>query len=94
MRSLGCSVAAKRPLARAPPGKLSWDETVVDLCNIEFRQVGDGYLFGGDIFQTIEGCGSNPTAMQDAFYELGLPEMACLTVTSGGVDHGFCAPLA
>jgi hypothetical protein len=74
-------------------GTLIWDETVVDLCNIQFRHVGDGYLFVGDIFQTVEGCGSNPTAMQDAFDEFGIPNVACLTVTAGGVDHEYCAPL-
>lgn len=75
-------------------GRLIWDETEVDLCNISLRHVGDGYLYVGDIFQTIEGCGSNPTAMQDAFDEFGLPDMACLTVTSRGVDHEHCAPLS
>jgi hypothetical protein len=74
-------------------GKLIWDETVVDLCNVEFRHVGDGYLFVGDIFQTIEGCGSNPTAMQDAFDQFGLPETACVAVRVGGVDDEYCAPL-
>jgi hypothetical protein len=73
-------------------GKLIWDERVVDLCQIGFG-VEDGSLQIGDIFQTTEGCGSNPTAMQDAFNEFGLPETACLTVRFGGVDHEYCAPL-
>jgi hypothetical protein len=75
-------------------GELIWDETVVDLCNIGFRHVGDGYLFVGDIFQTIEGCGSNPTAMQDAFDTYGLPATACLAVEVEGTDHEYCAPLS
>lgn len=77
-------------------GRLIWvpfGETVVDLCGIEIRQEGNGFLHIGDIFQTSEGCGSNPTAMQDAFDEIGLPETACVTVTVGGVDHEYCAPL-
>jgi hypothetical protein len=44
-------------------GRLIWDETVVDLCGIGFDR-GNGFLQIGDIFQTTEGCGSNPTAMQ------------------------------
>ena len=74
-------------------GKLIWDETVVDLCRIGIRNLEDGFLHIGDIFQTSEGCGSNPTAMQDAFDEFGLPETACVTVTVGGEDHEYCAPL-
>jgi hypothetical protein len=75
-------------------GTLIWDETVVDLCNIEIRHVGDGFLHLGDIFGTNEGCGSNPTAMQDAFDEFGLPETACVAVRVGGLDHEYCAPLS
>jgi hypothetical protein len=74
-------------------GRLMWDETVVDLCNIGM-DVGDGFLHIGDTFQTIEGCGANPTAMQDAFDEFGLPETACLAVRVDGVDHEYCAPLS
>lgn len=74
-------------------GRLIWDQTVVDLCGINIRREGDGFLHIGDIFQTTEGCGSNPTAMQDAFDESGLPETACLTVRFGRVDHEYCAPL-
>ncbi len=74
-------------------GRLVWDETVVELCNIGIDGVGGGSVHIGDIFQTIEGCGANPNAMQEAFDEFGLPETACLVVTSGGVDHEYCAPL-
>ena len=74
-------------------GRLIWDQTVVDLCGIDIRREGDGFLHIGDIFQTSEGCGNNPTAMQDAFDQFGLPETACLTVRFGGVDHEYCAPL-
>jgi hypothetical protein len=73
-------------------GRLIWDEKVVDLCQIGFG-MGDGFPQIGDIFQTTEGCGSNPTAMQDAFDEFGLPETACVTVTVDGLDHEYCAPL-
>jgi hypothetical protein len=75
-------------------GRLIWDETVVDLCRIDIRQEGVGFIHVGDIFQTTEGCGSNPTAMQDAFDEFGLPETACVTVRFGGLDHDYCAPLS
>jgi hypothetical protein len=74
-------------------GRLIWDETVVDLCTIHIRQEGVGFLHIGDIFQTSEGCGNNPTAMQDAFDDFGLPETACVTVSFDGVDHEYCAPL-
>jgi hypothetical protein len=74
-------------------GRLVWDETVVDLCNIEIREMGDGFLHIGDAFQTIEGCGTNPTAMQDAFDEYGFPETGCVAVRADGVDHEYCAPL-
>jgi hypothetical protein len=74
-------------------GRLMWDETVVDLCNIGLDDVGDGFLHIGDTFQTIEGCGANPTAMQDAFDEFGLPETACVAVRLDGVDYEYCAPL-
>ena len=74
-------------------GKLIWDETVVELCNIGM-DVGDGFLHIGDTFQTIEGCGANPNAMQAAFDEFGLPETACLAVRTGGLDHEYCAPLS
>jgi len=75
-------------------GKLIWDETVVDLCNIDIRDVGVGFLHIGDIFGTDEGCGSNPTAMQEAFDEFGLPETACVAVRVGGLDYEHCAPLS
>jgi hypothetical protein len=74
-------------------GRLIWDETVVDLCRIDIRHVGRRFLHVGDIFETLEGCGTNPTAMQDAFDEFGLPTTACVTVTVGGFDHEYCEPL-
>jgi hypothetical protein len=74
-------------------GRLIWEGTVVDLCTIHIRQERVGFLHFGDIFGTDEGCESNPTAMKDAFDEFGLPETACLTVTVGGDDHEYCAPL-
>ena len=74
-------------------GRLIWDETVVDLCGISIRDVGDSFLRIGDIFGTSEGCGSNPAAMQDAFDQFGMPETACIAVGLDGVDHEYCAPL-
>ena len=74
-------------------GRLVWDETVVDLCRIEIREVGVGFVHVGDIFGTDEGCGADPAAMQRAFDEFGLPETACVTVTVDGTDHDYCAPL-
>lgn len=72
-------------------GRLIWDETVVDLCNTEVRDGGDGLFRIGDIFQTSEGCGNNPTALQDAFDDFGLT--GCLTVRFGQVGYKYCAPL-
>jgi len=74
-------------------GRLIWAETVVDLCGISIRADEDALLHVGDIFQTTEGCGSNPTAMQDAFDAYGLPESACVSMTAGDVEHEYCAPL-
>ena len=74
-------------------GRLIWPETEVDLCATEIRAAGDGFLHVGDIFQTTEGCGNNPTAIQDAFEEYGLPERACVAATFGGADHEYCEPL-
>ena len=75
-------------------GRLIWDETVVDLCGIDIREVGPGFVHVGDIFGSDEGCGSNPTAMQDAFDEFGLPVTACVAVRVAGFDHEYCAPLS
>jgi hypothetical protein len=90
-------IADVRPLmvdlVEGVSGRLIWDETVVDLCSIDIRHVGDSFVHVGDIFETFEGCGSNPTAMQDAFDNYGLPEKACVAATVGGVDHEYCAPL-
>ena len=74
-------------------GRLIWDTTVVELCNIGIDDVRGNFVQIGDIFQTVEGCGTNPNAMQEAFDELGMPELACLVVATGGVDHEYCAPL-
>jgi dipeptidyl aminopeptidase/acylaminoacyl peptidase len=75
-------------------GRLIWDETVVDLCRIDIREVGPGFVHIGDIFGSDEGCGRNPTAMQDAFDTFGLPATACVAVGVAGVDHQYCAPLS
>jgi glucose/arabinose dehydrogenase len=80
-------------LVEGVSGRLIWDETVVDLCAIGTEQEGGGLLHLGDTFQTTEGCGTNPTAMRDAFDEFGLPEKGCLTATVDGVDYEYCAPL-
>ena len=76
-------------------GTMEWNETVVDLCNIEIRNQGSGFVHVGDGFQsnTQGGCESDPDAMQDAFDQYGLPEQACLVVTAGGIDDQYCAPL-
>ncbi|NNC40609.1 MAG: hypothetical protein HKN95_07940, partial [Acidimicrobiia bacterium] len=80
-------------LVEGVSGTLIWDETVVDLCAIGTEQEGVGLLHIGDTFQTTEGCGDNPTAMQDAFDDFGLPKRACVMVTVDGLDHEYCAPL-
>ncbi len=74
-------------------GRLVWEETIVELCGIAIRCAGEGFLHIGDILQTIEGCGDDPTAMQSAFDEFGLPRMACVSISFDGVDYEHCAPL-
>ena len=92
-----CTIVDVRPLTsdqvEGTSGRLIWEETVVDLCGIDIREVGPGFVRIGDIFGTDEGCGSNRTAMQDAFDEFGLPETACVAFRVAGVDHEYCAPL-
>lgn len=41
-------------------GQLIWDETAVDLCNINIDLEYAGWVYVGDTFDTIEGCGVNP----------------------------------
>jgi hypothetical protein len=77
-------------------GSLAWEaeDTVVHLCSVTVRDVGDGYVHIGDGYQTIEGCGDDPTAMQDAFDTFGAPDYACVgVVTTSGDQHEYCAPL-
>ena len=74
-------------------GRLVWPETEIELCNVEVRSVGDGFVEIGDIFSTNEACDTD-TGMQDAFDEFGPPETACVYVrAAGGVDDEHCAPL-
>lgn len=72
-------------------GRLLWDETTVELCGVDFRGSWARRNEIGDIFATTEGCEPNPTAMQDAVDEYGLPSAGCLTLTYEGVAHDFCA---
>jgi hypothetical protein len=74
-------------------GRLVWDGVVVDLCNVGIRESGDMFVHIGDIFRIDEGCGADPTAMQDAFDKYGTPDTGCLTVKAEGVEHEYCAPL-
>lgn len=77
-------------------GYLVWEaeNTVVDLCSVEVRDAGNGYVHIGDGYQTIEGCGDDPTAMQDAFDAFGPPDHACVgLVTTSGDEHKYCSPL-
>jgi len=88
-------------------GRLVWDKTEVILCDdptfppvldnrfISIREVGDGFLKIGDGFQSDtqgEGCGINEK-MAAAFEKLGVPNEACVSVTTGGVEYEYCAPL-
>jgi hypothetical protein len=76
-------------------GSLIWNGMIVELCRIGVDR-DDGFLGVGDIFQTTEGCGPNPTAMQDAFDEFGLPDDACVIIHLEGHDQpiAHCAPLS
>ena len=92
------TIAAVRPLTEAAIedlyGFLVWDgETVVDLCNVEVRGGGSGYVHIGDGYQTTEGCGTNPNAMQEAFDLLGLPDIACVGVVTNDRSYRYCASL-
>lgn len=86
-------------------GRLVWGETEVVLCSnlapdefgefVSIREVGDGFLWIGDGFQSNsqgEGCDINDE-MADAFALFGLPTTACLSATTGGSGTEFCAPL-
>jgi hypothetical protein len=77
-------------------GRLVWNETRVELCGIRIRSAEDGFLVIGDIFQTTEGCGSKPAAMQDAFDEFGLPDEGCVFIDVNGHDQplSYCGPLS
>ncbi len=75
-------------------GRLVWEQGEVQLCGIEFRdEVESGRLAVGDIFQTTEGCGDDPTAMQDAFDEFGQPTEGCVEATLDGNTYAYCQPL-
>lgn len=75
-------------------GRLVWEQGEVALCGVKYRfEAGEGRLGVGDIFQTTEGCGDDPTAMQDAFDQFGLPVEGCVVATLDGVRHEYCAPL-
>ena len=88
-------------------GRLVWDQTQVTLCAdptfppvegdkfVSIRAVGSGFLAIGDGFESNTqgvGCGIN-AAMQSAFDIFGLPNEACISVTTGGVNYEYCAPL-
>lgn len=92
------TVAEVRPLTEDEvgdlSGKLVWTKKrTVDLCYISVRGFGDGYVHIGDGYQTTEGCDPDPTAMQDAFDNYGLPKHACVAVTVAGHTYEYCAPL-
>jgi hypothetical protein len=75
-------------------GTLAWDDTIVDLCAIGI-DFGGGVFEVGDIFETTEGCGSNPNAMQDAFDAYGTPAQACVHIQADdGILHSICEPLS
>jgi len=77
-------------------GRLVWIAVTVELCNVQLRFVDEGaeVLHFGDGYQTTEGCGENPTAMQDAFDKYGPPRTACLHIVSLNSGAGeYCGPL-
>ena len=75
-------------------GILIWNETEVEFCNAEVRGTGSDFVRIGQGFETSEDpeCG-DASAIQDAFDNFGLPVNACVSVTTGGVDYSYCAPL-
>lgn len=73
-------------------GRLVWDATEIELCTIEIRAIGDGFVQVGNIFSAAEDCDGDTTVL-DAFDRLGPPPTACLLVRSDGVDDEHCAPL-
>ena len=89
-------------------GWLVWNETQIVLCAdptfppvqtgsyIKIRDEGDGFLTIGDGFESNNQGGDEcdiGTLMQSAFDDFGLPETACLSVRSSGVNNEYCAPL-
>jgi len=75
-------------------GNLVWEQGEIELCGIGFRdEVEEGHLAVGDIFQTTEGCGDDPTAMQDAFDEFGPPTEGCVEARLGDGTYEYCALL-
>ncbi len=77
-------------------GRLVWNAVTVELCNVQLRFVDEEaeVLHFGDGYQTTEGCGDNPTAMQDAFDKYGPPKTACLHIVSLDSGSGeYCGRL-
>ena len=87
------------PLAEADiealSGKLVWNQTQTDLCFIQVRDTGPGYVRIGDGFESDyqgDGCSTN-AAMETAFNNFGLPTNACVTAIVGGLYYQYCSPL-
>jgi hypothetical protein len=75
-------------------GSLVWEDAEIELCGVELREeAGEGRFAVGDIFQTTEGCGDDPTAMQDSFDEFGPPTEGCVEARLGDSTYEYCAPL-
>lgn len=74
-------------------GRLVWAETEVDVCGVEIRAAGDGFVQIGDIFAVGMGCDEG-SQMRDAFERFGTPQTACVVVRSDDVDDEYCAPLS
>lgn len=81
------------PADVAASGVLVWDEAEVELCGIGVRESGVDFVRVGDIFQTTEGCGNDPTAVQDAFDRFGVATKGCLAIGLDGSEVRYCAPL-
>ena len=89
-------------------GRLIWDDMELELCAdpsdppeqwgkfISIRGDGDDFVHIGDIFQqTGQGSGcENNVALEAAFEDHGIPDDACVSVTTNDdVELEYCAPL-
>ena len=73
-------------------GRLVWAETEIELCDVEIRAAEETSVQIGNIFSASHQCDGG-TQMHDALDDFGIPQTACVSIRSRGVDDEHCAPL-